>query len=134
MGRAGQVSMEYLMVVAIAAMLIIPLIGIFFQASSDLDQSIQSSQADRVANEIVDAADEVYYLGPPAKKTLKVYLPDSVKSLTIGVNYLQIDVHGAVGAPRFSAGNLSGSIQPTGGLHVIAVYATTDGVLISENG
>ena len=57
------------MVVGFAFLMTIPLIIIFYQQSETLDTEITASQIDKVASEIRDAADEVYYLGAPSKKT-----------------------------------------------------------------
>ena len=77
--KRGQVSVEYIMVVGFAFLMIIPLIVVFYSSSNDLNDQITSSQADKIANEIVAAADQVYFQGPPTMKTIKIFFPGKYK-------------------------------------------------------
>jgi uncharacterized protein (UPF0333 family) len=131
-GRRAQVSIEYLMIVAFAFVLLMPLIVIYYQSQNDMTVKIISVQVDRIANEIVDAADEVYYLGPPTQKTLKVYMPDGVNAIVIENNYILFTTTQLQGAPRYSVANLSGSLTETSGLHIITLTALDTGVEITD--
>lgn len=128
----AQVSMEYLLIVGFAFLLLIPLIIIYYTSQQDLNDKISNSQADKIANEIADAASAVYFQGPPAKKTFKVFMPDDVKEVIISDNYIKINLKTSDGTPRNAVANLTGSISAYGGLHIIKVKAITGGVNITD--
>ncbi len=132
MRARAQVSMEYLLIVGFAFLLLVPLIIIYYTTQQDLNDKISSSQADKIANEIADAADQVYFQGPPTKKTFKVYMPDDVKEVIIADNYVKINLKTFQGTPRSSVSNLTGTISAYGGLHIIKVRAIDGGVTITD--
>ncbi len=140
MGKRGQswtgaqVSVEFLFVVGFAFLMTIPLIIIFYQQSENLDREITASQVDKVASEIRDAADEVYYLGEPSKKTITVYVPESVRFITLDNDKIIFNVSSASGeyqVVKWCAANLIGSIKQHKGIHVVRVQAMTNYVNIT---
>ncbi|MFH1915723.1 MAG: hypothetical protein ABIJ21_00520 [Nanoarchaeota archaeon] len=130
--RKAQVSMEYLLIVGFAFLMLVPLIIIYYTSQQDLNDKITISQADRIALEIVDTADEVFYQGPPTKKTFKVYMPDDVSAINIQDKYVQINLKTQPGTPRYSVANLSGNLSAYGGLHIIKVTALDGKVEITD--
>src|SRR4030043_750560 len=88
----AQISLEFLIVVGFALLMTFPLVIIFYQQSNNINTEVTSSQADKVASEIRDAADEVYYLGSPSKKTITVFLPENVKGVRISGNTIVFDI------------------------------------------
>lgn len=128
----GQVSIEYLIVVGFAFLLLIPLIIIYYESQNDMSSKITSAQADRISSEIVDTADAVYYLGPPTKKTFKVYMPEGVSDIIIGSDYVLMETTSFQGAPRYSVANLSGNLSTYAGLHIIRIQAVAAGVEITD--
>ena len=83
MGKKGQVAIEYLIITAFAFLFTLPIIALFYSQSHELNEGISSSQAERIASEIVDAANQVYYLGQPSKKTILFYMPKNVQQVSI---------------------------------------------------
>lgn len=135
MTRDGQVSLEYLLITGFAFMFSIPMIIVFYSQSHQLNEDVTASQADRIASEIVEAADEVYYLGEPSKKTIRVYMPQGVESVTTNGKDFIIRVQSSAGeyeVVKSSAANLSGSLGTFSGIHVVEVEARLNDVLISE--
>lgn len=131
----AQVSLEFLMVMGFAFLMIIPLTIIFYQQSATIDQEITAGQVDKVASEIRDAADEVFYLGAPSKKTVTVYLSEGVQSISISGSRIVFTVSSPGGdyeVVKWSAGNVSGSIQAHKGIHVVTVEAFDTYVSISD--
>jgi len=86
MPKTGQVSMEYMIVVGFSLLMIIPIIAIYGVERESIANQVNTKQAHNIARQIVDSAETVYYLGEPAKTTLKVYMPNNVERATIG-NY-----------------------------------------------
>ncbi|MBN2052766.1 hypothetical protein JW756_04650 [Candidatus Woesearchaeota archaeon] len=93
----AQVSLEFLMVVGFAFLLTIPLIILFYQQTDNINTEVTASQVDKIASEIRDAGDEVYYLGTPSKKTIIVYMPDNVKGISFQDNAIVFTVESSSG-------------------------------------
>lgn len=75
--KRGQSSVEYLSVVAIALMLLIPSTVLFMNHSRSTTDSIVNSQLDFVGNSIIGSAEEMFVLGKESWVTIEVYLPSS---------------------------------------------------------
>ena len=133
-GRA-QVSMEFLMIIGVALLMTFPLIIIFYQQSEHINTEVSASQLDKVASEIRDAADEVYYLGSPSKKTLTVYMPEKVKSIAISANRMVFTVEAPVNdyeLVKWTVPNITGSLQSYPGIHHVSVQAYDTYIQISD--
>ncbi len=131
----AQVSMEFLIVVGFAFLMTIPLFILFYRQSETINTEVTASQIDKVASEIRDAVDEVYYLGSPSKKTITVYIPKGVQSITLNDNYITFLVDAPGGdyeIVKWTAGNVSGSIDTFKGIHHISAESLGNEVMISE--
>jgi len=131
----AQLSLEFLIIVGFAFFMTIPLIIIFYQQSESINNDITASQVDKVASEIRDAADEVFYLGAPSKKTITAYIPKGVQSITISGNkiiFLVDSPNGDYEVVKWSAANLTGSIQNYKGIHHVSVEAFDTYVRITD--
>jgi hypothetical protein len=140
-GRLGQVSIEFLMIVGFALLMTLPLFYLFFKQTEQINTEISAGQVDKVASELRDAADEVYYLGVPSKKTLTIYLPEQVQNITFsnsnisGSMVFTVDsVGGDYEVVKWTVGNISSSssISPTSGIHHIYVEAQASDILIKD--
>lgn len=135
----GQSSLEFLMIMGVAMMMILPLIVVFFQQSENLNTEITGSQADKVASEIRDAADEVFYLGTMSKKTISVYMPDNVVLAELSENRIVLTIDSSGGdyeVVKWAAANFSSSssLKNHPGIHVISLEAESSGeVKLSDN-
>jgi len=83
MNRKSQSSVEYLFVVAIALLMIIPASVIFYRYSSDSQSGLISSQIYKTGNDMIHAAELMYSIGPDSWKTVDVTLPPDVSSVII---------------------------------------------------
>jgi uncharacterized protein (UPF0333 family) len=126
MGR-GQAGMEYMLVVGFSILLILPVVAIFGSEKQSISDQVNDRQAASIARNIADSAETVYYLGKPTKTTLKVYMPHTVKSFTIGTNYVSVIIEKGGDLveipPAYSAVNLSGNITVKPGLQYIVITA-----------
>src|SRR4030042_6734986 len=130
----AQISLEFLIVVVFALLMTFPLVIIFYQQSNNINTEVTSSQADKVASEIRDAADEVYYLGSPSKKTVTVYMPEGVNSISITGDKMVFTVESPGNdyeLVKWSVTNLTGSLRTYPGIHNISVQAYDTYVQIS---
>ena len=78
MDEKGQVSVEYLMLIFVAILILgtitLPLVGKAIDASNDVSRA---SDAKIAVETIANAADVVYANGPGAKRTVSFYIPQN---------------------------------------------------------
>ncbi|MGV8168778.1 MAG: hypothetical protein ACP5N3_01865 [Candidatus Nanoarchaeia archaeon] len=133
--RRAQVSMEYLAVFSFAAMMTIPLILIFSIQSSNLQKDVASAQSYKVLSKIADSAEEVYYQGPPAKKTIRITFPEGIDQVVINSSYIEfVFLNGESEIPitKDSRIPLKGTLKDFPGEHTITLTAESDGVLLED--
>lgn len=134
MGR-GQVSMEYMLVIGFSLLMILPVIVIYGKERQGINDQVNMKQAQNIGRKIADAAETVYYLGKPAKTTLKVYMPNNVESLTVGNNTVlfKIRTTNTVPAdiPSYCSVNITGTLSNKPGIQYVQVVAGDNVVNIS---
>ena len=81
--KKTQASAEYILVSAVILLIILPIISIFYSYSHESNEEIRQSQVNKIGIEIVDAAEQVYYLGESSKTTLDATMPDGVEKIEI---------------------------------------------------
>jgi uncharacterized protein (UPF0333 family) len=133
----AQVSIEFLLIFGFALLLSLPLVFIFFKQGESVNSEITNSQVDRIASEVRDAADEVYYLGKPSRKTITVNMPGSVDAVTFAGNAIIFNVTTQMGryeVVKWSAANFSASstIAAKSGIRHIVVEAEAFQVRVSD--
>ena len=125
--------MEYVLIIGFATLIAIPLFLIFSHYTNETRNEVTYNQADSISRKIVDSAETVYYLGEPSKVTLKVYMPNDIKNLTIENGY----VHFIVKAGRFTTDivhsstiNISGNVSFKPGVKQINIESKGDYVWV----
>src|SRR3989338_11308329 len=81
--RSGQSSLEYLMIVAITFLVIVPTTYLFYSYSRESGQEITDSQITKMGRNMVDAAESIFYSGQGSKTVLDLDVPESVHNVTI---------------------------------------------------
>jgi uncharacterized protein (UPF0333 family) len=127
----AQVSMEFLLVVGFAFLMTVPLIVIFYQQSQSINTEVSATQIDKVGSEVRDAADEVYYLGSPSKKSISIFMPEGVKGVSFINNDDGASINFNVSSPSgnyevvkwVASKTLSGNIGNFEGIHCIVTQA-----------
>jgi|FLOH01.1.fsa_nt_gi uncharacterized protein (UPF0333 family) len=129
--KRGQVSLEFLMIMMFAFLLLIPVIILFMVETNDINEDVTSAQIHKLADELQDGANNVYYLGYPTKKTLNIYIPKYIDSITFQNNYILFNMSTGYydyNIIRFTAANISGSLDTNPGMHAIEISANSNGV------
>lgn len=129
--------MEYLIIVGFSLFLIVPMIVVFYTQATSLQDDITAAQLERIGLEIIDAAEEVYYLGTPSQKHLVIYLPPNVHDITFDEDTVtfRYAVTGSIFTMPLSSElplNLTGSMDLYEGRHHVVVQANDLSVTISE--
>ncbi len=141
--KLSQVSFEYILVVGIALLIIVPGAMLFYNYSVRSGDELTRSRIDMVGNEIMDSVEKVYYIGENSWETIKVDVPDSVRRIYVLNNYeLVIEYESYVGTSEavfFSDINMTtpypqGSISDEvhAGLNIIKITSLGYYVLINE--
>lgn len=133
--RLAQASLEFLMIVSVSLVMSMPLVLIFTNQQDSLRADIISAQIERVATNVADTADEVYYMGPPAQKTIRVDFPQGINEVILDDNRI-IFVMGVGGANyevvREVVGDLEGDISSGEGTKRLRFISLQDGVRIED--
>lgn len=133
--RRAQSSLEYLLVVAFALLMVIPITLIFFLQSQDMNEQFSTSQADVIARKIVENAEMVYYIGEPSQITLEVYMPPKISSILIGNREVNLKVETRSGISevvKVSKVNITGSLVKDSGIRYIKIQSYRDAVNVSD--
>ena len=131
----AQVSMEYLAIFTIAFMMTIPLVIIYIAQTQNIRADVTNAEAQKIASEIIDGVEEVYYMGAPSQKTLRLDFPEGIKEVHVERNALVFEVVTAeldYNITKDTNANMTGSIGRFSGLHIITFTAQEDEVLISD--
>ncbi len=81
--RKAQAAMEYLMITAVALVIIIPTVYLIYDYATSAGKEVTTAQVGKIGNTISQEAEKVYYLGKPSKTTIKVNMPANVFNITV---------------------------------------------------
>ena len=126
--------MEYLTTIGFVVIVIAVLVTISMLYSNQVNDQVVLNQVDRLAKDIVDTSEKVYYWGPPTKVTLKSYIPAGINSISIANNEVLFIVHTQHGLSDIAykaSINITGAIDNSQGLRRIAVESRDGYVLIN---
>jgi uncharacterized protein (UPF0333 family) len=134
--KRGQISTEYLILISFILFGVLTALGTAMVYSTQIKDSIKSSQIESFAKKTISQSERVFYSGEPAKSTFNAYLPKGVTEINITENYMIITYETASGTTvnAFPSNvNLTGgSVSPNSGLKKITVTATSTNAIISE--
>lgn len=82
----GQFAVEHMMVVGFSILIIIPVIYMFYTYSSSQTEDLMVQRINDLGNEVIDNAESIYYMGPPAKITIKENFPEKLRSVEVSSN------------------------------------------------
>lgn len=81
--KKSQASLEYLMIVGAGILMIIGSLYVYNHYSLTAQEKLTENQVNQIANNLVDAAEEVYYLGHPSQKTIEFLMPLNVEKIVV---------------------------------------------------
>ncbi len=131
--KRGQASLEYMMIIGFSTLLLIPLLILFANEQSEITIKVDSNQAQIIERKLCDAAESVFYLGPPSKTRLKVYMPNNIEDIQYQNQTLSFFLKAEgdlVEIPRTCLVSLTENLSTTPGFHYIALQAQGDTVLV----
>ena len=141
--KLGQGAFEYLLVIGIALLIIVPGAIMFYNYSFGSSDELTRSTIDLIGNEIIDSVEKVYYIGENSWETLRLDVPEGVKRIYVLNNFeLVIEYESRVGFSEavffsdinmttpYPQGNISN--EPHSGLNIIKIISMKNYVLINE--
>lgn len=139
LGKRGvskaQVAMEYLVIVAVVVMMIFPLVLIFTVQTDNMRADITNAQLKKLGDELTASVSDVYYMGSPAQKTIKISFPEGINSINIHDTLIEVSVTTAeisYDVVWEMPTNVSGLLKTFQGDHYIVVKARDNDVYIQE--
>ncbi|MFH1106794.1 MAG: hypothetical protein V1787_02765 [Candidatus Micrarchaeota archaeon] len=136
MGRA-QAATEYLMMMGLALLIVVPLWFFVNDSVGKTRQELQFSYAKVAVNKIRDAADVVYIQGPPARIYMELQFPDNIHSATVGGREILIRMptpSGFTDVYSVTIGDVQGSLPTRAGLVRILVKSEGNYVNVTDGG
>ena len=135
MKKRGQLSIEFVITVGFALLMIIPLTILMYEQMTNAYKDVNGNQAFLIARRITDAANSVYYLGYPSTVTLRVYMPEGIKSINITRTEIAFVMETKSDIVSSAKVNLTGSLTSSSGSKYIKIAAIelTNLVNISED-
>jgi len=127
--------MEYLFITAFAFIMLLVIMLLAYAQSSSFSSDVAAAQIQKVGNQIVDAANEVSYAGPPSTRMLTLYFPQYINNVAVTNQTLVFSMEGQGGHydySLFAVTNMTGAIQSFSGLHRITVSAQGSFVNITD--
>ena len=130
----SQAAIEYLIIVSVAFMILIPL-GVYVnQSLIGYRDNNKISKAWNTVKKLGQSADWVYSQGPPAKISLEVYIPDDLEEVSIDNKNILFRVRTSAGISDVfyvTVPSLNGTIPSNSGYYFVSLTAFADYVNIS---
>jgi uncharacterized protein (UPF0333 family) len=132
--KRGQVSLEYVILIAFVFLLIIPASFMAYTSYQENRDIIAIRQAEDAAYAIVSEAESVYYLGPPSMSNIVIYLPPEIVDAQVQGYEVTFRVETASGIDDVTAisnVNMTGDLPTQQGRHTIRIEALGSQVELS---
>lgn len=99
MEKRGQVATEYLILVGIVLLIMIPAFIFYSLSTTESQQISRQTQAEQTTKKLVDTAENVYFLGEGTTTTVKARVPGGVKEIRIEQEEFIMGLTGPQGQP-----------------------------------
>jgi hypothetical protein len=122
----AQVAMEYMITMGFVLAALSALIVVYYVYTQGSTEELTASQLSKIAKDVVDSAEEVYYLGKPSQVSMRVYIPERLESATVSGKQLVLVMRTDQGPAEIvesSAVNISGGFPLNEGVYLLTVKA-----------
>ena len=93
----GQSSFEYLVIVSMVITFLIPVWAYVLGVQQNTTDELSLTYANNAVKKITDTADLVYSQGPPAKVTVRVYIPSGIEEVIVLNNMIDLRIRTSSG-------------------------------------
>jgi uncharacterized protein (UPF0333 family) len=125
MHRKAQASLEYIVIVGVVLILLIPL---FYYVSNASAENIKIAQIEDAVNSLAKAADDVYALSPGTKKYVWVSIPGGVEGKFLNASEIVLTIGGS-DIVAITKATVVGEIPTDKGTHKVPVELLDSGVV-----
>ena len=87
----GQISFEYLVIVGLAILVIVPALLFFLTFASGGDDAVAHTRVAEIGSQFLSTSSEVFSLGRNSWLTLDVTLPETIENISINHNTSTLD-------------------------------------------
>ncbi len=124
--RKAQVATEYIIIAGIVMVFLIPLWTYMGGIRDQISIQMMISYAQNAADRLAETAELIYSQGPPAKISIKVYIPGNVEHVKIGNRTVSLGIRTIAGVSDVfarSRAEINGSLPASQGIYWITVEA-----------
>ena len=83
MEKKSQMSLEYLIIVALVLSIIIPAFFLFTTYARESNHQIAEQRIQKMGSEIIKVATEIFYYGTPSMTVIDINMPDNIDKMWI---------------------------------------------------
>ncbi|MFP4116760.1 MAG: hypothetical protein ACLFTY_01965 [Candidatus Aenigmatarchaeota archaeon] len=126
----GQASTEYLMIMIIAMLILIPLVSLVYSQTARSREDMGKAALRDSLQSLADSADMVQAQGYPARITKSLHLPSGTSRTNVTQNHFVVRVESASGPTDYSAetsANLTGDLPVKPGSYKITLKMEEEG-------
>ena len=80
----GQVAMEYVMIIALALLILLPSIYLFRDYAFSSSDKLLDARLQEVSNQIMQKSRRIFYYGPPSRSVLSIDMPGQISGMFTG--------------------------------------------------
>lgn len=120
----SQVALEYMMVIGLSLVVVIPF---FYYAVTNSSDSVLVAQTQDVANTLAKASDYVYSLGDGSSTKIQITIPDNIERASLEEHLIILELHTSSGVTNVTAtsqANLIGNIPTEAATYSMLVNMT----------
>jgi len=131
----AQISVEYLVIIGFVTFIIIGILAVSLVYQTEIQDTINLNQIERLTNKIITSAEEVFYSGEPSRVTITGYMPKGVEGIEIIGKQMVFNITTSSGPARIaytSEVQLEGNLSLSEGIKRIELIAESDKVLIND--
>ncbi len=128
----SQVALEYLMVIGLALIVVIPF---FYYALTNSSDSVLVAQTQDVVDTLAKTSDYVYSLGTGSSTKIEITIPENIKRSALEGHLIILELHTSSGVTNVTASsraNLIGTIPIESATYSILVNMTGSNVEIKK--
>jgi hypothetical protein len=130
----AQVAIEYLTIISIAFIILIPLILYVNDLLNNYNDDTKISLAKNTVKKLGENIDWIYSQGQPARTTLEIYIPDGITNVSLANKTILLKIKTLAGTSDIfyeTVPSLNGSIPTTKGYYMVTLVSYENYVNIS---
>jgi hypothetical protein len=128
----GQAAIEYMMIISIVMIIMIPLLYLVNSYMTQGKDELKVRALEDSVDSLAEASEMVYYQGYPAKMTINFYVPEGVTITNVTEDLIRVRVrtsNGDMDVVTRTQANLTGGLPTNSGNYKLNIVAEESGVV-----